>query len=87
MGMQVHFSAIDLVRAGIKVEYVKDDPVEGYEDSYTAQFFIGENDTMGYAVPLNIQKQTMWQDIGSANTRQMALIAFLIKNRIPFNAS
>jgi len=87
MGMQIHFNILELVQAGIKVEYVKNDPVEGYQDSFTAQFNLGEADHIGCAVPVDLISHNAWQDIGRCDNRQVALIKFLIQNRICFNAS
>lgn len=81
MGMQVHFSLVDVLHAGCKVTIVKEAPLEGYPDSWVVriadQFTVSMLDTTPSLVT----------DIGSWSPIQQKIIEFLIKHRISFSAN
>ena len=95
MGMQVQFSIKEILDQSC-VKTVTDQTVEEIDDgediTYTAVISLPGQEPQSFSylasyLPAIGNSGTCWFDCGSASESQMALIKWLIRNRICFSAS
>ena len=80
MGMQVHFKTDELEDAKVDYHFF----YSPESDSWTVQI---KWELSTFTVNTDNKRNSCWNDIGACSDYQMALIKFLIQNRICFNAS
>lgn len=83
MGMQVHFSLLDVLEANIDVE-ISHQRIETPAEDGTMEISYTSTAAMPQCV-VSLSGTQCWHDITATDNR--AIINFLINNRIPFTAS
>lgn len=87
MGMQIHFQVEDIPDYLVVREHSNQNNIgsDEHPEYYTDHYIVV--DPGSYYFNTCEKHLNAWTDIGSGSERQMQIIEWLIRNRIPFNAS